>query len=106
MIYAKVKVRKVWDPTEAGTYHAPTKKRYSFEHKEIVAGGEVHWPALTFDRFDTRKDALKAAEQRGWKVVKTWDEAIADAGLYSHDGYYHSATNCPCPSQWCLNHTA
>jgi hypothetical protein len=76
--FAKLTSRKIHDGT----------RRFSFEVKTIRAGEDSRWPNFSGDRFESRKEALAAAGQRGWTVVKTWDEAMQLAGVYRFDGRY------------------
>lgn len=91
MKYAKIKSRN----TVKG-------KRFSYEYKEIIPGGQVRWPYHAGGFWLSADEAKRAVELNGGLVVKTWDEAIAHAGLYSSDGFYHTQTGpCPCASKWC-----
>jgi hypothetical protein len=91
MKYAKIKSRK----TVRGT-------RYSYEYKDIMAGEKVRWPFQCTGFWLTKAEAQRAVEINGGIVVKTWDEAMAHANVYSMDGYYHTPVGaCPCPSAWC-----
>ena len=78
--FAKITSRKLHDGT----------RRYSFDYKRIAVGERSRWPFLSMDRFESRADALVAAEQRGWVVVKTWEQAEQLANVASFDGCYHS----------------
>lgn len=88
-LYAKIRIRKVYAPMDS--HGKPTKCVYNFLIKDISAGKKTRWPYFDCASLLTRQMALMAAETRGYKVVKTWDEAMRQEGVTSFDGFYHDA---------------
>jgi len=59
--------------------------------KDIVPGGEVHWEHFLHRCYgpDSLEKAREFAVSVGLPVVKTWAEAMEQAGVDKRDGHYY-----------------